>query len=168
VASRISQLGYPVIGVNVGVVPTDTEQFLNLRAELAWGVRHLAEAKLMSIKPLYHTPDEYVEYLKEELTLRYKLLVTGKIQLESKDDIRKRLKRSSDFFDSLVLCYAMEGIVPVATVIDPNPVRGMEFDVNNGELMRELLEADKKRAIEVFCGGGDVGISDWREIDGSN
>lgn len=161
VAARISQLGYPVIGVNVGVVPTDTEQFLNLRAELAWGVRHLAEGRLMSLKPYFHTEDEYMNYLKEELTLRYKLLVTGKIQLESKDDIRKRLRRSSDFFDSLVLCYAMEGIVPVGTVINPNPER--DEDMFEGKLMRDLLEADKERAMRSFL-GGEALEPDWREI----
>ena len=103
VETRLIELGYPVTGINVAMSPDDTEQFLNSRAEIAWGVRSLAEARKLSFIPYYSTPDEYIDSLREELGIRYQFSSTGKIQLEPKDKIRKRMKRSPDYWDAMML-----------------------------------------------------------------
>jgi hypothetical protein len=51
-----------------------------------------------------HLPDS--EILKADLTTpHWKVLSGGSIQVESKDDIRKRLGRSTDEGDAVVMCF---------------------------------------------------------------
>ena len=128
VTSRLQELGYNAMGVNVSTQPRmDTEQFLNLRAEMGWTIRRLAEQRGISFKPLYATPPHYLDMLKEELTLRYKILSSGRIQMEAKDDIRKRLSRSPDFWDSMMLCYADAYEPSEVTCIDMSPRVSQEY-----------------------------------------
>ena len=102
----LQNAGYPCIGVNVSKAPLmDEEQFLNLRAELGWSLRRKADEGTISLTPIYATPEALLDTLREELTIRYKILSSGRIQMEPKRDIRKRLQRSPDFWDSLMLSY---------------------------------------------------------------
>lgn len=109
VVSRLGQLGYPAVPINVSRLPDDAdrkERFLNLRAAMAWNIRDLAEADQIHLHPYYSTPDKYLQDLEEELTLRYRVLPqTGKIQLEPKKITKKRLRRSPDFWDATMLCF---------------------------------------------------------------
>lgn len=109
VVSRLGQLGYPAIPINVSRIPDDADrkdQFLNLRAAMAWSLRDLAEADAVHLHPYYSTPDKFLQDLEEELTLRYRVLPqSGKIQLEPKKVTKKRLRRSPDFWDATMLCF---------------------------------------------------------------
>lgn len=102
----LQSVGYPVIGVNVSKAPLmDEEQFLNLRAELGWTLRRKAEEGSICLVPVFATPNEYIDQLREEMTIRYKILSSGRIQMEPKREIRARLQRSPDFWDSMMLAY---------------------------------------------------------------
>lgn len=110
VHSRLEELGYPSIGVNVGQgAILDKEKFLNLRAELSWTFREMVEARKVSFDPYYSTEDHIIQDLKGEMGIRYKLTSQGKIQIESKDDFKARIKRSPDIWDSAVLAYTNGG-----------------------------------------------------------
>lgn len=105
VVSRLSELDFPVLGVNVAEGAIDNTQFLNLKAEMSWEIRNMAEDKRISLTPLYETHRMYMELLEQELTVRYRLTETGKIKMEDKRDFKKRIKRSPDIWDAMVLAY---------------------------------------------------------------
>lgn len=140
VVARLGEKNLPVQGVNVGVrALTDQEQFLNHRAELGWSIRTLAEHKAICLRPLYPTPDRYIDTLREEMTVRYKFLGSNKIQMERKDDIRKRLQRSPDFWDSMMLCFGGTSDIPRVTLA-ADPVEHIVKPANEGILtMDEML-----------------------------
>ncbi len=76
------------------------KQFHNYRAELFWKLRERFEQGLIDIDP--HDED-----LKTELSMiKYKINNSGKIQIESKDDMRKRLRKSPDRADALAYLFA--------------------------------------------------------------
>lgn len=98
---RLVELGYPTVyGLNMSSRATDPETFINLRAELAWIVREKFRRGEIYI------PDD--DDLKAELSnIHYKIASDGRRQIESKDEIKKRLHgRSPDRADALFMSYA--------------------------------------------------------------
>lgn len=90
---------------------TNQYEFLNMRAYLFWALRDWLDPAKKSEACL--PPDED---LKEELCeIKWKFLSNGKIQIEAKEDIKTRLKRSPDKADALANTF-----YPVPD-IDPNP-----------------------------------------------
>jgi uncharacterized protein (DUF302 family) len=76
------------------------KQFLNYRAELFLQLKERFERGDIDIDP-------HDEELKTELSMiKYKINNSGKIQIESKDDMRKRLGKSPDRTDALVYLFA--------------------------------------------------------------
>jgi len=113
VFSRIVELGYESraisckysakagFGEGADFVPlkdiTDQYEFANMRAYLFWAVRDWLNPKNGNDAML--PPNEI---LKEEAAeIKYKFRSDGKILIEPKEDIKKRLGRSPDIFDSL-------------------------------------------------------------------
>jgi hypothetical protein len=77
--------------------------FLNLRAAAWWRMRELLDPSQPGGAHVMLPPREM---LKADLTTpHWKVLSGGKIQIESKDDIRKRLGRSTDEGDAVVMSY---------------------------------------------------------------
>ena len=88
----------PVIG---GAGATDPD-FLNCRAQCYWGAR-LAfdpDGECLLI------PREYADLAAECAVPRYKITSNGKLKIEEKDEIKKRLGRSPDLADALALTFA--------------------------------------------------------------
>lgn len=99
-----------IVPVNVGMATSDAddrergdrgehERFLNLRAELHWGIRKRFELGTIAIEA-----DE--DLMGQAVAIRYKLNSRGLVQIESKDDMKRRGLVSPDRFDALVLCFA--------------------------------------------------------------
>lgn len=100
-----------VVGVNAGSVATNQEKFDRRRDELAWAVRDwLAADGILK-------PNRELE--RELVAATYKLTQTGKIKIEPKDELKKRLKRSPDHADALALAVADE------TTDDLGPLGGI-------------------------------------------
>jgi hypothetical protein len=98
VVNRAQEQKYKVvIGVNVSRPAKDKEHFENVRAEGYWGLRELFQSQLIDIDA---TDDDLAAQL---VDLRYKRNSRGKIQMESKDDIKARGKPSPDDADSVML-----------------------------------------------------------------
>ena len=77
----------------------DPQRFRNRRAEMFWGLREVLERGKASL------PDD--DDVRADLSaLRYVFTQDGRIQIESKDDCRKRLGRSPDRADALALAWA--------------------------------------------------------------
>lgn len=98
VVDRCLELGLPVAGVNVAESPSIEEKYAKLRDELWFRAREWFMARDVVI------PAD--EDLIGELTLpSYKVLSSGKIQVESKDEIKKRAS-SPDRADAFCLTFA--------------------------------------------------------------
>ena len=106
VADRLRELGYGVEDVHFGGGAMDPQRFRNRRAELFWHLREALERGDASL------PDD--DELRADLSaLRYLFTQDGRIQIESKDECRKRLGRSPDRADALALAWtAATGMFP--------------------------------------------------------
>lgn len=98
VADRLREMELPVIAVNVGESPSGVGRYLNLRAELWWRAREWLEDRDTRINS---------EELCAELSIvKQKITSSGKIQIESKDEMLKRGVDSPDVADAFVLTFA--------------------------------------------------------------
>lgn len=97
VADRLREQDFRVVMFNGGHAPI-RPQFLNRRAEAYWHLRDLLEAGRIAL------PRD--EKLFDELTaLRWTLTSEGKVKLEAKDDLRKRIGRSPDRADASAMAF---------------------------------------------------------------
>jgi len=97
----------PVIPVNVGsasdVKDDDGNRvYLNLRAELWWALRESLDPK--NPDPLSLPPDE--DLLGDLAAPTYKITGKGQIQIEAKEETKKRLGHSPDRADAVMLTFA--------------------------------------------------------------
>lgn len=98
VLDRLRELDIPARGVNVSESPAMADRYANLRAEL-W------DATKSWFNEEVQIPNE--DSLIADLTApRYSFNSSGKMLVESKAETKKRLGRSTDFADSLVLTFA--------------------------------------------------------------
>ena len=99
VVDRARELGLPVRGINVGETASGTARFTNLKAEMWWRMRDWFDSKEVKI------PDDN-RLIGQLCSVRYKFTSSGKIQIESKEDMMKRGLKSPDEADSFVLTMA--------------------------------------------------------------
>ena len=114
VADRIIE-DFPNLGVriNVAEISSDQEQYKNLRAELYWNLRERFEENSIAL----HPDDE--DFHAQLSSLKYKITGSGQIQIESKEDMKKRIGGSPDESDAAMLSLADQS---------------MELDFNTGNL----------------------------------
>ena len=104
VVDRLRELGLPARGINVAESPAMGTIYINLRAEL-WGkMKAWLEKRDCKIPK-----DESL--LAELVAPRYTFNSSGKMKLESKDEMRKRGIGSPDMADALALTFASEAAV---------------------------------------------------------
>lgn len=87
-----------IVGVNVALPANNREEFINLRAESYWTVRERAETNTLDLDPL---DDDLAAQL---LDLKW-FPTLGRVQIESKKDIRKRGRQSPDDADAVMLSF---------------------------------------------------------------
>lgn len=97
VVDQLVEQGYDVVDMQAGAAAVDGEHFLNARAEWYWALRERFEAGDMDLDP---DDDDLAGQLG---SIRYKFTARGQIQIESKDDMRKRKLPSPDRADGLML-----------------------------------------------------------------
>ena len=98
VVDRLKEQGYNVRGVNVGRSARQDKVFSNLRAEGYWRLRELFASRQISI------PADG-QLMGELAALRYGYDSQGRVQMESKDDMRGRGLPSPDKADALMLAF---------------------------------------------------------------
>ena len=99
VAARLRELGLPVMAVNVGEAPSVRESYARLKDELWFNARDWFAKKDCRI------PDDSA--LIQELTsVEYNTLSSGRVEVEKKASLRKRLGLSPDLADAFVLTFA--------------------------------------------------------------
>lgn len=107
VLDRLRELGYSPIGFTASATAKGLKDrsrefsFLNLRAAAWWNLRELLDPSRHSVLMLPPS-----DALKEDLCApRWKVRSGGVIQIEAKDDIKKRLGRSTDNADAVVQAF---------------------------------------------------------------
>ena len=99
VLDQLKRTAHPVVGVAFSQVPLEPERFANRRAEMWWRLREWLEQG----PSLERSQD-----LRDDLIApEYHFTAGGKVQLESKDNMRKRGLASPDLGDALALTFAM-------------------------------------------------------------
>jgi hypothetical protein len=94
---RLKDLHYDVYGMNVAERSSDSDRVANLRAEGYWRLRERFERGQIMI------PDDD-ELINELTSLKYKIVNSkGTIRLEEKEEAKKRLGKSPDLADALML-----------------------------------------------------------------
>ena len=107
VNERLMEAGINAIGVNVKSSPIydPEDRFLNLRAELYWALRE-------RLDPEHPDPlaiPKIDEYETELSNILYETTTSGKIKIESKEDMKKRGMPSPNHADALMLTMMGEG-----------------------------------------------------------
>lgn len=100
VVDKIIADGFPGVRITVSESPTvedEDELFLNQRAEFAWGLREMLRKGELFIS------EDNEQLFAESSSVKYIYTGKGKIQLEDKAAMKKRLGFSPDFFDAAVL-----------------------------------------------------------------
>lgn len=99
VVDRLKEVKVPVVGVNVGTAARDSERFANLRAEMFWGLRTRFRDGDVDI------PSGDDVLYSQLCALKYKYTPAGKVQIESKDEMKARGLPSPDRADTLALAF---------------------------------------------------------------
>lgn len=99
---RLAELGFPVVRVNFGGKSSEGDIYANRGTEMWFRTKHKFERGELALK-------EDADLLKQLVTRKYRRADnTGKLILESKDNIRRRGGVSPDRADAYVLCVAGE------------------------------------------------------------
>ncbi len=108
VVDRLIELGLPARGINVGEAPAlFQDRYMNLRAELWFTGKEWFQERNV------HLAGD--DGLASELVApRYKYTSSGKIQVESKDDMKKRGIRSPNKADAFLLTLAGQSVSAVS------------------------------------------------------
>jgi len=109
VFDRLVEQQLPVYAWHGGQPPMDTERFVNRRAEAYWHAREEMLGGRVDIDPA----DDVLEAQLRQI--RFKIDSRGRIQIESKDDMRKRGLKSPDRADAFVMSL---WLAPKPTVSD--------------------------------------------------
>lgn len=108
VLDRLRELGLPARGINVAESPSAEERFMRLRDELWWKTREWLEGLNVSLPSTRGDKAKLAEQLISELTApTYDHTSSGKIKVEAKKDMKKRIGYSPNLADALVLSFAI-------------------------------------------------------------
>jgi len=103
VVDRLAELGLPARGINVGEAPSiDGKTYMRLRDELWFRARAWFEQRDCRL------PENCQELVAELSVPGYHYTSAGRIQVESKDSMKKRGLRSPDLADAFCLTLANE------------------------------------------------------------
>lgn len=96
VVDRLKEMGLPVVGINVAERPSANERYMRYRDELWFKAREWFESLDCSI------PDD-AELIAELTTSQYEVLPAGKLQVVSKEKMKRAGKPSPDLADAFIL-----------------------------------------------------------------
>jgi phage terminase large subunit len=111
-ARHIADFKYNVRDVNVGAAARHPEKYVNLKAELYWGLRMRFQSGEIS--------GCFSEKAIGQLAgIRYQHNARGQVVIESKDDLRKRGVKSPDLAEAVMLAFAPPHAEPRIRLFTP-------------------------------------------------
>lgn len=96
---RLEEQSQPAVEMQSGAASSDPEVYLNTRAEWYWGLRQRFETGDIDI-------ENDAMLISQLSNIKYKINSRGQIQIESKEDMKKRGLSSPDRADTLMLTFA--------------------------------------------------------------
>lgn len=108
VVDRLKEKDIDVNGVSVGSKATNTDLFMNLKAELYWKTKKWLEKDESRL-------EESVNWT-QLLWIKYKTNSERQIKIESKDDLKKRTSKSPDFAEALMLTFYKQSSPGIALI----------------------------------------------------
>lgn len=102
VADPLQEAGYDVTEYKGSLSPGRPQKYANLRAESYWHLRNLLEDGEIALPR-----DE--ELFEELLAISWSPTGQGKIQMEAKADVKKKIRRSPDRADAVAMAFHPEG-----------------------------------------------------------
>ena len=97
-ALHLHDLGFPVVQFNAGQRPIDPERFANLKAEAYWHLReHMESGAICGLNDL--------ETEAQLSAILYRPTSSGRTEIESKEEARKRGQSSPDRAEALVMAF---------------------------------------------------------------
>ena len=147
VVDRLRELGLPARGVNVGEAsPLDPQRYMRLRDELWFSAREWFDAKDCTMPKDDGLMSELVQP-------KYKIESSGKIKVESKDDMKKRGVKSPNRADAFCLTFAGGDMVfdlrRTTSISEYDPM-----SVGSADFEREIARASSRQAT--------AGIDDYK------
>jgi len=115
VATHLADQGYDVYAFNAGSAAMDSEHFVNAKAEVYWSLRESLERGAIA-----GLTDE--EMQAQLAGIRYRHTASGRVEIESKEDAKKRGQQSPDRAEALVMAFA-RAVPRQQTVAFSAPVR---------------------------------------------
>lgn len=124
------QMGLPIISVYPSGKATQSKKFHNKRAEMWWQVRYRLQKELLEL------PDD--DMLEADLCApEYEFDLNGRIQIEKKENIRKRIGRSPDSGDALAISFSHDTLLDdeyyrdgmASNIIDAGPTQTSAWSI---------------------------------------
>lgn len=110
IADRLLELGLPVVAVNVADMASMSDRYVRLRDELWFETRHWFETMKVVVPTKGDNP--LVEKLTHELSsVESEYMSNGKLQVESKERMKRRGVASPNLADALCLTFAGGGAI---------------------------------------------------------
>lgn len=110
VADRLTELGLPVMAVNVSELPSESTRYMQLRDEIWYEGRHWFERKDVRIPTRFENP--LVEKFTHELcSVEAEYLSSGKLKVESKEKMKRKGNPSPNLADAFNLTFAAGGAI---------------------------------------------------------
>jgi len=96
VTDRLREMGCRVIALNCGAQANLSDIYSNLKTEMWWHAREMFKAGIVSI------PNDPI-LIRQLGAVRYMYRSNGKIMIEPKDDLKRRIGQSPDRADALIM-----------------------------------------------------------------
>lgn len=126
VVDSLEDWGCPVRGLNTANKASDPEMFVNCRAEWYWQLREAFEKGEVII-------DDDDDLIAQLTTLKYRIVPgTNKIEIESKEDMKRRGLPSPDLADCMMMAFATPAVRRM-----PNLAAGM-ISVNQSSHFHQI------------------------------
>jgi hypothetical protein len=168
VTDRLKELSYRVAGIDFGGKAVDPEEFFNRGSEMWFTTSYRARDTRLDLSRL---PDDVFRRLSAELRARrYKIQSDKTLRAESKDDIKKRIGRSPDDADALVLAFASARITMHHLAWEDDDAmkaqqqkesyrRDLDKSPYDQQLRMAMPELDTRPPAGIVCGN-----CIWREL----
>lgn len=103
VSDRLKEKGHEINSISVGEKSTEPERFKNLKAECYWELRMWIKGGGKLLRD---------ERFRELTQIKYKINSDKVLQIEPKEDLKKRIGKSPDHAEALMLTFAPKQAVP--------------------------------------------------------
>ena len=108
VYDRLDELGLPVISVNVSEAAAMSDRYMRLRAELWYKAREWFESLNRTMPS--HIP-LMVQFIEELASVEQRIMSSGKVDIESKEQMKRRGVKSPNLADAFIITFAQDGAV---------------------------------------------------------